>query len=114
MNGRRSLSSEADTDTEEVFIMHKIKLLVRFLIRTFNKILHMTKEEYLKIYRKYSYMSNEKLEENLKDLYEKRYIEHNIDVFTEHRIAARVRLERNRSGESLIFHMKELQVKKSC
>ena len=72
----------------------------------------MSKEEYLKIYRKYSYMSDERLEEKLRDLYQKRYIDHNTDVFTEHRIAARVRLERNRSGESLIFHMKELQVKK--
>ena len=74
----------------------------------------MTKEEYAKLYRKYSYMSDAKLDERLKELYQKRYIENDIDVFTEHRIAARVRLDRNRSGESLIFHMKELQVKKSC
>jgi hypothetical protein len=74
----------------------------------------MTKEEYQSIYFKYLDMSDDQLEDSLKDLYQKRYIDHNIDVFTEHRIAARVRLERNRSGESLIFHMKELQVKKSC
>ena len=72
----------------------------------------MSKEEYLKIYRKYYNMSDERLEEKLKDLFSKRYIDGNIDVFTEHRIASRVILERNRSGESLIFHMKELQIKK--
>ena len=74
----------------------------------------MTKEEYLKMYRKYSYMTTPKLEEKLGELYRKRFIEHNTDVFTEHRVAARVRLERSRSGEGLIFHMKEFQVKKSC
>jgi hypothetical protein len=57
-------------------------------------------------------MDDGELEDNLKDLFNKRYIDGNIDVFTEHRIASRVRLERNRSGESLIFHMKELQVRK--
>ena len=73
----------------------------------------MTKEEYANLYYKYSYMNDDELDEKLRDLYQKRYIDHNIDVFTEHRVAARVRLDRNRSGESLIFHMKELQVKKS-
>ena len=72
----------------------------------------MTKEEYQNIYYKYQYMDDGELEDNLKELYNKRYIDGNIDVFTEHRIASRVRLERNRSGESLIFHMKELQIKK--
>ena len=75
----------------------------------------MTKEEYQDIYYKYQDMSDDELDSCLSELYQKRYIENNIDVYTEHRIAARVRLERNRSGSSLIFHMKELQVKKeSC
>lgn len=74
----------------------------------------MTKEEYQDIYLKYYNMSSEELSRNLSELYKKRYIDNNIDVFTEHRIAARVQLERNRSGDTLIFHMKELQVKKSC
>jgi hypothetical protein len=74
----------------------------------------MSKEEYQRIYFKYFNMSDEELSSNLSDLYKKRYLENNIDVFTEHRIAARVQLERSRSGNTLIFHMKELQVKKSC
>lgn len=57
-------------------------------------------------------MSDERLQERLTDLCQKRFIENNIEVFTEHRIAARVRLERNRSGESLMFHMKELYIRK--
>lgn len=72
----------------------------------------MTKEEYQELYYKYQDMSDEELDSNLSDLFSKRYIDGNVDVYTEHRIASRVRLERNRSGESLIFHMKELQVKK--
>lgn len=74
----------------------------------------MTKEEYQSLYFKYQYMDDNELEDTLKDLYNKRYIDGNIDVFTEHRIAARVRLERSRTGESLVFHMKELQIRKSC
>lgn len=57
-------------------------------------------------------MSDEELDSNLSDLFSKRYVDGNVDAFTEHRIAARVRIERNRSGESLVFHMKEFQVKK--
>lgn len=72
----------------------------------------MTKDEYQELYYKYQDMCDDELDDNLKELYNKRYIDGNIDVFTEHRIASRVRLERNRSGESLIFHMKELQIKK--
>lgn len=72
----------------------------------------MTKEEYQELYYKYQDMSDEELDSNLSDLFSKRYIDGNVDVYTEHRIASRVRLERSRSGESLIFHMKELQVRK--
>ena len=72
----------------------------------------MTKEEYQDIYEKYYYMDDDELSSTLGDLSEKRYIDNNIDVFTEHRIAARVQLERKRTGEALIFHMKELQVRK--
>ena len=72
----------------------------------------MTKEEYQEMYYKYHDMDDGELNDNLKDLYDKRYIDGNTDVFTEHRIASRVRLERNRTGESLVFHMKELQIRK--
>jgi len=74
----------------------------------------MTKEEYQDLYYEYLDMPDDELASKLSELYKKRYIDNNIDVFTEHRIAARVQLERNRSGNTLIFHMKELQVKKSC
>jgi len=74
----------------------------------------MTKEEYQDLYYKYYDMPDDELSSKLSELYKKRYIDNNIDVFTEHRIAARVQLERNRSGNTLIFHMKELQEKKSC
>tara|TARA_R110000868_G_scaffold147485_1_gene368982 strand:+ start:962 stop:1180 length:219 start_codon:yes stop_codon:yes gene_type:complete len=72
----------------------------------------MTKDEYQELYYKYQDMCDNELDSNLKDLYSKRYMDGNIDVFTEHRIASRVRLERNRTGESLMFHMKEFQIKK--
>jgi hypothetical protein len=72
----------------------------------------MTKEEYQDIYFKYRDMSDDELDSSLTDLFSKRYIDGNVDVFTEHRIAARVRLERNRTGESLMFHLKEFQIKK--
>ena len=74
----------------------------------------MTKEEYKRIYFKYYHMKDDALREVLGDLYEKRYTDNNIDVFTEHRIACRVQLERTRDSESLVFHMKELQIRKSC
>ncbi len=74
----------------------------------------MTKNQYIKLYGMYYRMTDEDLSSCLSELASKRYDENNIDVLTEHRIAARVQLERKRSGESLIFHMKELQVKKSC
>lgn len=74
----------------------------------------MTKDQYLRSYRKYHNMTDEELTKSLGDLAYKRFDEFDTDVLAEHRIAARVQLERKRSGESLIFHMKELQVKKSC
>ena len=72
----------------------------------------MSKEEYLKLYRKYYNMSDERLTERLGELGKKRYINNEIDVFAEHRIAARVQLERRRTGEGLMFHMKEVYIRK--
>tara|TARA_R110000868_G_scaffold34853_5_gene125469 strand:- start:1084 stop:1308 length:225 start_codon:yes stop_codon:yes gene_type:complete len=74
----------------------------------------MTKEEYQKLYFRYLRMDDIKLAKSLAELYHKRYAVGDIEIYTEHRIAARVQLERNRSGESLLFHMKEFQIKKSC
>lgn len=74
----------------------------------------MTREQYTKLYRRYHRMNDEDLTSCLSVLASKRFDEHNTDVLAEHRIAARVQLERKRSGEGLIFHMKEFQVKKSC
>lgn len=70
----------------------------------------MTREQYAKLYRKYSRMPDNVLNEQLTDLFNKRYINNDINVFEEHRIAARVRIERNRTGSSLVFHLKEFQV----
>ncbi len=71
----------------------------------------MTREQYAKLYRMYFRMSDRMLSDCLTELASKRYIDNNIDVYAEHRIAARVQLERKRSGESLIFHMKNLHVR---
>ena len=71
----------------------------------------MTKEEYQDLYYKYSEMDDEHLKKRLTELYKLRYEENNTDVFTEHRIAARVQLERNRDGGTLIFHMNKFVVK---
>ena len=72
----------------------------------------MTKEEYQDLYHKYHDMCDDELDSKLGELFEQRYTDGNIDVFTEHRIASRVRLERNRTTDSLVFHMKELYVRK--
>jgi len=69
----------------------------------------MTKDEYINLYLTYTDMDDNTLKSRLSELYSKRYEDGNIDVFTEHRIAARVQLERNRSTDSLVFHMKELK-----
>ena len=50
-------------------------------------------------------MSTEKLQEVLKELGRRRYEEYDTTCCTEHRIAARVYLEKTRKGESLVFHL---------
>lgn len=67
----------------------------------------MTREEYLVLHRHYYYMSPERLTQAVADLYERKFEQHDITVYAEHRIAARILLERNRTGEGLIYHMKD-------
>jgi hypothetical protein len=56
-------------------------------------------------YYKFSRMSTEKLQEKLQELGRRRYEEYDNTCCTEHRIAARVYLEKTRKGESLVFHL---------
>lgn len=67
----------------------------------------MTRNEYHMLYALYCDMSTEELTQAVSKLYERKFEQHDITVYTEHRIAARVLLERNRTGEGLIYHMKD-------
>lgn len=67
----------------------------------------MTRSEYLVLHMTYVNMSTEELTQAVSKLYERKFEQHDITVYTEHRIAARVLLERNRTGEGLIYHMKD-------
>jgi hypothetical protein len=73
----------------------------------------MTKEEYAKLYGKYFRMDTKTLEKNIGQLYNKKFIDNDISVYEEHRVAARVLLERSRDGTGLIYHLKNIVVK-SC
>ena len=74
----------------------------------------MTKQEYADLHTHYYKMSDGKLRATVGELGRKRYDHHNIEVYAEHRIACRVLLERARDGTGLVFHLKELQPRKSC
>lgn len=67
----------------------------------------MTRDEYVILHSKYYHMTDEELTQAVSKLYERKFEQHDITVYTEHRIAARVLLERNRTGEGLIYHMKD-------
>ena len=63
----------------------------------------MTRDEYQKHHRTAKYMSLEKLEKKIGELYEARFIEHDIEVVNIHRIYARVYTLRTRKGGSAVF-----------
>lgn len=63
------------------------------------------KQYYVYCYVKFSRMGVEKLKQILGELGKRRYIENDIECYTEHRVAARVYLEKTRKGESLTFHL---------
>ena len=64
------------------------------------------KQNYLKLYVKYSRMPLPQLQKELREMYTKRYIEHDIECTEIYRVAARAYNIRTRSGTGLIFHMK--------
>jgi hypothetical protein len=63
------------------------------------------KDSYHYHYCRFSRMSTPNLQKVLGDLAKRRYEDYEVDCYTEHRIAARVYLERTRKGEGLIFHL---------
>ena len=64
------------------------------------------KQNYLKLYVKYSRMPLPQLQKELREMYTKRYTEHDIECTEIYRVAARAYNIRTRSGTGLIFHMK--------
>ena len=64
------------------------------------------KQNYLKLYVKYSRMPLPQLQKELREMYTKRYIEHDIECTEIYRVAARAYNIRTRSGTGLIFHLK--------
>jgi len=74
----------------------------------------MSKEEYLEKYYRYRRMSLTQLKNLMCELYSRKFEEHDITAYEEHRIAARVLVERERDGSGLLFHMKQFVLKKSC
>jgi hypothetical protein len=74
----------------------------------------MTKQEYHDTYNMYYRLPTSKLEKKVGELGKKRYEEYDASLYEEHRIACRVLIERKRDGEGLIFHLKNLIVRKSC
>jgi len=72
-----------------------------------------TREEYLTERIKLADRSNEELEELLKELYQKRYIEQDINYESYYRLTSSVYHQRTLNNRLLTFHMKNL-LTKSC
>jgi len=73
----------------------------------------MTREQYVSLYRTYHRMSTETLQKAIRSLYTRKFENNDIDVYEEHRIAARVLLDRSNDGKSLIYHLQNIVIK-SC
>jgi len=73
----------------------------------------MTKEVYIDMYNKYYRMNTTNLQKHVVHLYGRKFEDHDISVYAEHRVAARVLLERMRDGTGLLFHLKNIVIK-SC
>jgi len=71
----------------------------------------MTKEQYLSKYHDYNGLSTNQLKRAVHGLYSKKFIDHDLGAYEEHRIAARVLIERERDGSGLLFHMKKFVLK---
>jgi hypothetical protein len=66
----------------------------------------MTKEQYRERRRFYMRLPIRKLESTLEDLYNKRYFEYDIGLEADYRIASAAYVNRTKTGESLIYHLK--------
>ena len=73
----------------------------------------MTKAEYFDLHDLYNRMSTKQLKQAIRQLYSRKFEQHDITAYEEHRVAARVLIERERDGQGLMFHMKKF-VLKSC
>lgn len=65
-----------------------------------------TKEEYDTEIQKLNKMSKKELEDLLGMLYQKRYVDQDISYESYYRITSHVYVQKTRSGQSLIFHLK--------
>ena len=66
----------------------------------------MTKEEYKDSYFYYSRMPDNQLTDSIRQLYKRKFEQNDISAYEEHRIAARVLLDRNKpTSNGLIFHL---------
>ena len=65
-----------------------------------------TKEEYDTEMEKLSRLTNKELEELLGMLYQKRYVDQDISYESYYRITSHVYRQKVRTGQSLIFHLK--------
>ncbi len=66
----------------------------------------MEKNEYKQKRRAYNKMTPEQLEKVLGDFYIRRYFNYEIELDNEYRLVSSVYLEKTRTGDSLIFHLK--------
>ena len=74
----------------------------------------MTREEYIHKYWDYFRMSTQQLKQRVSELYTRKFELHDLTAYDEHRVAARVLVERERDGDGLVFHLKNIIPKKSC
>lgn len=63
------------------------------------------KEKYAEACKKYKRMPIAKLQEELIELFSRRYIDQDLDSVELHRIASAIYNKRTRSGTGLIFHL---------
>jgi len=63
------------------------------------------KTNHKKAYMRYKMIPLESLEKELKEMYHKRFVEHDIECTELYRIASLVYNRRTRNGTGLVFHM---------
>lgn len=66
-----------------------------------------TKKDYETEIKKLGRMSKAELEKLLGELYQKRYIDQDINYESYYRITSHVYVQKTRTGSSLIFHLKK-------